>query len=134
VAVALTSSVVAESAISVSGGSTVVTDPFGRAYVRPSRLALSVDGDEVGTHLKWQGWGAPTATAKGMFLIRMAPDRRISEPGTLTLFGRLDNCPLAPAVYYYARARVAIRGRAATGGPSERLLPPDYALCPNTGG
>ncbi|HEV2858935.1 MAG TPA: DUF6636 domain-containing protein [Solirubrobacterales bacterium] len=70
-------------------------------YVEPAEYSFYVDGAVVGTDLTWQGWGSPTATARGSIEIRDPEGEgmqdRLRFPGSIEASGR-EEC--RGAAYY----------------------------------
>lgn len=108
-----------------------ITNPFGQGYEHPSTLAFSTDGDLVGTHLRWQHWGAKTSTAAGVFVFRTSPNAYVRLPGTLTAFERRLYCSVAPVSYFYSRARFRVPGNPWGRVGPDRFLPPDVSVACN---
>ncbi len=77
-------------------------------YLRhPATLGFSVDGDAVGEHLRWDGWGQPRSIAHGIIDERDYPsNRRVRVRGTIVV-SRLQSCRGAR---YYTREAVHATG------------------------
>ena len=77
-------------------------------FVEPHTYSFSVDGDFVGTSLRWVNWGSRTAKAHGFFHERIYPSfRRAKIRGTL----RVNHLVSCRGVKYYGHYQVRLKRR-----------------------
>lgn len=87
-----------------------MSDPNGNGHQHPTQFRFSEDGDLIGQHLAWRGWGRSSSTAAGLFAYRVMPGRSVTLRGTVTAYDREPYCETEPKTAFYNRVSFDVPG------------------------